>query len=271
MSWLQCILYGLIMGISEFIPVSSSAQSRILLQLFGASGSDPLRSLVVHIGAIVAFIIIWRMPLDRFLPNTVPGRGNSRNFRRPVVDAETRFIKAAILPMLGVMLLSLFVSNTTSSLMFVMLLIVNGIMLYLPGRMLQGNKGARAMSSIDAWLIGAAGALSIIPGLSRIGLQISVAQICGADRKHALNWGYALSVPALLLLICIDFVSLLFGGASIAFSTGIFGYLLLAVFSFTGSALATYFTRNFIIHRGLSTYAYYSWGSALFVFILYLL
>lgn len=268
MSWLQAILYGLIMGISEFIPVSSAAQSRILQLLFGATANDPLRDLIVHISALCAFFVVWRSPLDALL--SAPGKPRGRG-RHSVGNAQSQFIKAAMLPMLIVMLISIYLSPKVDSVLTAVFLVVNGIILYLPERMLQGNKTARSMAAFDAWIIGGAGALCVIPGFSRIGMCISAAQMRGADRKNALNWAYILSIPAMLLFIGADIAGLIFGNGSIQLSTGLLGYLLLAVFSFAGCCLSVYFVRNFIIHRGLSIYAYYSWGSALYVFILYLL
>ena len=266
MSWLQCLLYGFIMGISEFIPVSSAAQSQILQNLFGLPGNDHIRNLIIHICTLTAFFFVWKQPVDFILPTMqTPGRT-----RRTKVNAESQFIRTAAFSLLLIMLICFYFSKSTDSIRLTLMLLINGIVLYLPERMLQGNKSAGAMSVFDSWLIGAAGALSVLPGFSRMGMCISVSQMRGADRKNALNWAYILSIPALLLLIAADLAGFVFGG-QLTFSTDFAGYLVLALSTFSGGYLSLYFVRNFILHRGLSAYAYYSWGCSLFVFILYLL
>lgn len=272
MNWIQSILYGFTMGFSEFIPVSSSAQSQILQLLFGVSNHDPVRDVLVHIFSLLAFLIAWKNPLEMFLYHAQVTRHRSgkrnRNFRD---NTDARLVRGCTLPMLLAMFLIMYFSTDATLMSTALILIVNGIIIFLPERMLQGNKSSGGMSVLDSWVIGIASALSVIPGFSRMGLGISVAQMRGAGRKHALNWIYMLSVPALVLLICADIAGLTFGAQKIVLSTGFLGYLLITVSSFAGSYLAVYFMRNIILNRGLNTFAYYSWGAALFIFILYLL
>lgn len=272
MNWFVCILYGLIQGITEFIPVPSGAQGYILQFLFGAPHTDAVRELIVHIFSLIAFLVAWRNPLGIIRNNTRLAYARSgRHGKRVQENADSRFVRAAAIPMLLTMILAYYFVRNVSMIPMALLLVVNGIVLYLPERMLQGNKTSWSMSAFDAWLVGISGALSVIPGFSRIGMIISASQIRGADRKNALNWSYMLSVPALLLLIGADLVSIVFAGQTLTLSTGFGGYLLMAASSFAGSYLSVYFLRNMILHRSMSTFAYYSWGAALFTFILYLL
>jgi undecaprenyl-diphosphatase len=272
MDWLQSIIYGFVMGFSELIPVSSSAQNLILRQLFGASENDAFRELLIHIFSLSAFIFAWRGSLKVFQDRRYIARSRRG---RSVVDynrnSDSRFVRAAVFPMLMVMIISLNFNNGNNLIRTAILLIVNGIVLYIPERILQGNKSARSMSSMDAWLVGIFSAVSVIPGFSRIGMGIAISQIRGADRKNALNWAYMLSIPALMLLIAGDLVTIIFSGQGIVFSTGFGGYLLISIFAFVGSYLAVYLMRSLILLRGLLAFAYYSWGAALFLFILYLL
>lgn len=271
MNWFECIIYGLVSGFSEFIPVSASAQGQILQQLFGATGNDAVRDLLIHIFALIAFLIAWRNPLEAFRQNAYLAQRRSRYGRRNRENSDTRFVRSCTVPMLLIMLLCFYFKGQKSLTTTAVVLFINGIVLYLPERMLRGNKSARGMSALDAWIVGAVGALSVIPGFSRVGLSLSASQILGADKKHSMNWAYMLCVPALLLLIGADLVAIVFGGQSLQLSTGFFGYLLISFFSFAGSYLSMYLMQNIILHRSMSAFAYYSWGSALFAFILYLL
>lgn len=272
MNWFESIVYGFVMGFSEFIPISSRAQGLILQQLFGTGDNDFVRDLIVHLFALSAFFVAWKSPLEAFRFNTQPLHSPRKRHGVGLrQNRDSRFVRAAIIPMLLAMILSLYFWGTLSTGPVVVLLLINGIILYLPERMLHGNKNASGMSTMDAWLIGAVSAISVIPGFSRMGLGISIAQMRGADRKHALNWAYLLSVPAVLVLIVSDFVNMTFGAQLLVLSTNFWGYLLLSISAFAGSYLSVYFMRNVVLHHGLCAFSYYSWGAALFMFILYLL
>ena len=272
MNWIQCVLYGLTIGFSEFIPVSSSAQAQILQTLFGSQNNDFLRNILIHISSLIAFVVAWKGSIEVFSHNVMLSRRRRGGYGRENKEvSDLRLIRAATIPMLLTMILCFYFSEKSVSTSMILLLLLGGIILYLPERMMQGNKTARAMSNLDAWTIGAATALSVIPGFSRIGMTISIAQMRGADKRNALNWAYMLSIPALLLLIGGDLVNLIFNAQSMTLSTGFGGYLLMMVSAFAGTYASVYFMRNIIINRGMIGFAYYSWGAALFGFILYLL
>lgn len=272
-NWLESIIYGFIMSFAEFLPISSHAQGHILQQIIGAGRHDYLRDLLVHIFTLAAFFVAWKKPLEPFRFNNPSlyhsrSRHSNRDFRQ---NRDSRFVRASIIPMLLVMILSFYFWRSPGTISVVILLMINGVIMYLSERMLHGNKHAGLMSSMDAWLLGSVCAIGVIPGFSRMGLGIAVAQMRGADRKHAVNWVYLLSVPALLLLIGFDLVNLTFGSQLLVLSSNFWGYLLLSISSFAGSYLSVYFMRNIVLHHGLCAFSYYSWGAALFMFILYLL
>ena len=271
MNWFQSLLYGFVCGFSEFIPVSASAQGQILQQLFGATGNDAVRDLLIHIFSLFAFMIAWRNPMEAIRRDTYQPAHKAGYGRITGENPDSRFVRACAIPMLLTMVLCFYFKGTDSLTSTAVVLLVNGIILYVPERILRGNKSARSMSSMDAWIVGAASALCVVPGFSRVGMGLSAAQILGADKKHGMNWAYMLSVPALLLMISVNLVSMIFGGQSLLLTTGFGGYLLISIFSFVGSYLSVYLMKNIILHRASTVFAYYSWGSALFAFILYLL
>ena len=271
MNWLQSILYGLVLGFGEFIPVANGAQTQILQQIFGSMVNDPLRELLVHLFSLAAFILVWRNPLETLRRDSrMIQRGTQMHRQVYRGSADSGFVRAAAIPMLifMIVLMSLYRGDANWTMI---ILLINGMILYLPERMLQGNKTAKAMSPLDGLLFGLASALSIIPGISRVGMGMSIGIMRGADRKHTLNWAYLLSVPALLLFIGRDLTGLIFASNAVTLSTGFLGYLLLSLSSFAGAYLSVFLMRNLIIHRGLHGFAYYSWGAALFSFVLYLL
>ena len=151
-----------------------------------------------------------------------------------------------------------------------LMLLINGIILYLPERMMQGNKNASGMSPFDSYLLGLCGGLSILSGFSGVGLILSAAISRGADRQKAWNWAILLMFPALAAEGVLDIVDLISGSGAAAGFGHFFHYLLAGVFAFAAARGGIALMKKLIKSRNLSIFAYYCWGAALFSFLLYL-
>lgn len=275
MNLLESLLYGLISGLAEFLPISSQAHQSIVLQIFGLRQRDPLLDLLAHIAMIAALYfgnqaLISRLARERQL-STQLRRSRSRSAAIRA-QYDIRLIRSAALPMLAVLLLYFATNSMEFQPVYVCLfLVINGIILLTADHMRQGNKDARTMSGFDGMLMGTVSALSALPGISRIGTCISVSTGRGADRQHSINWALLLSVPALILFVIFDFVSLIRIGVSGISFLVILGYLIAALASFLASYLGILLIRLVAERAGFAAFAYYSWGAALFTFILYLI
>lgn len=271
MSLLQSVLYGLISGFSELLPVSSQAHQAIMLRLFGADAREPLLDLLVHLSILFALFtgcrsLISRLQRERGLES------RSRRRNKSAGTYELRLIRSAALPMLLVFLIYIstrrYENNMTKLALF---FVINGIALIIPEHSRQANKDARLMSGLDAIVMGVLGGLSALPGISRIGAISSYGLLRGADRQRVTNWALLLSIPALALLCMIDLVLIFVSGVgSITFLT-IVGYILSAGAAYLGAYLSIIFIRFLTVRSGYSAFAYYSWGAALFAMILYLI
>lgn len=271
MNWLQGILLGVITGISEFFPISAPAHKELMKHLVGAKGNDPILDLLCSLAALLALLTANRsffemLRRDQRLTERHSRVKNNRGSR------DLRVVKKAMLPMIfGYIFLTYISNNIVSFPVISALLLINGIILFLPTRMLQGNKDARSMSALDSLLLGLTGAISALPGFSRIALQTTVVRIRGADSTHALNWALLLSIPALITTTAISLLALATGFNGIRFSCGFFTYLLVFLGTYIGSYLSIFFVKILAHRNNLSLFAYYSWGAALFVFIMYLI
>jgi undecaprenyl-diphosphatase len=159
------------------------------------------------------------------------------------------------------------VSNLLTAAAF---LLINGIILFASGRMMQGNKDVRSMTYLDSLLMGAVASLSAFSGVSRVGCVTSVAIARGADRQNSLNWAFLISIPALLLLMAIDVVQIFAGGVAINFWGSFFTYLLSAGAAYLGGLYSIKFMKFLTVRVGFSGFSYYCWGASLFSFLLYL-
>lgn len=255
MNWLEYLIYGLISGLSEFLPISSSAHQMLLRNLFGVTGNNALHDLVVHLAALAAFIL-----LKRYITT-----GSRRSF----TYADKRHLKTAMIPVIiGAVFYPIIKSWNIGFSMLAAFLTLNGLILFIPSRMINGNKTANALSGFDSVLIGTGAALGALPGISRMSGILSGASIRGADHNNALRWSVYLSIPAVMIMAIMDIISL---GATAAYSVHFFGLLLSITGVMLGILLGYSIMRFLAVKAGFTVFAYYSWGAALFSFILYLL
>lgn len=268
MSFLESLIYGLISGLSEFFPISSPAHQQLIKQLFGAQTQTPVQDLFVHIGLLVAVMFSCKTYLELGRRERYIQRRRSRHTRQPH-QYDRNLVRQAAFPMLiGILALRFILNLHDTLLLSAIFLLLNGIILFIPERMIQGNKNARHMSSFDSLLIGASGALSAFCGISRIGSTYSVSVARGAAKKHALNWSILLSLFALSMLAFIDVVAIF------TTHTAIWPNLLSGIFSgvtaYLGGVISISIMR-FIINRPATTeFSYYCWGVGLLSFVLYL-
>lgn len=271
LNWLESIFYGLISGIAEFMPISSKAHQSVWLHLCGSDMMDPVRNLLVHVGLFLALYANLKTTLDN-LRRDGRLRAGKRNYpyrSRGLYDV--RLVKNASLPMLiGLLVFTYAFKAEENLLLTAIFFVLNGIIIFLPGRMLQGNKDANSMSFFDSILLGVSGALSAFPGLSRIGCTTSTAIARGASRQNASYWALLLSIPALIILIGLDLLGIITFAASIPFWQSFPSYILSALFAYIGGYLGIRIMKFLSVRVGFSGFAYYSWGAGLFTFLLYL-
>lgn len=260
MNILECFLYGLISGFAEILPVSGAAHQALLVRLFGVDGNPALLNLLIHL-AVMAVLIYSCLPEIRQL------RGTRVRGKRLRTGADLRLVKTAAVPLLLGFFLVPYVHFLGETLpLLTLMLLLNGLILYFPSRVLRGNKDAGAMSGWDSLLIGLSGVLGVVPGISRIGALHSTASVRGAERQHGLKWALLLSIPALAVLLAMD----LFALRNVGAVAGFFGSVLAAAAAGAGAFLGIKLLRYLAVKTGFSGFAFYCWGAALFSFVIYL-
>lgn len=271
MNWIQSLIYGLVSGLSEFLPISSHGHQSLLIQLFGMDTRDPIRDLVVHLSLLLALYTGCRTIIEQLRREQNLKVHNRRNHRTTHGVLELRLIKNAAIPMLiGMLLLSYGRKTDINLLTLSLFFLINGIILFIPSRMMQGNKDARTMSGLDSLITGCAAAFSALSGISRIATTTSVTLARGADRQKALTWALLLSIPALIALLGIDLIHIVSQFGQIHFWANFLGYFLSGVTAFCGGIIGIDFIKFLTVRTGYTAFAYYSWGAALLSFLLYL-
>ena len=272
MNWLQSLLYGLLAGAAEFLPVSSEAHRDFLANLFGVDVS-PIVDLLIHLGVLAALVIscipqLTRLRRERALLSIPP----KRRKRQPDTTAlnNLRFLRVALVPMVLGFVAWPFTHSLTQSLWFsALMLTINGIVLYIAPYVPQGNKDASTVSGLDGLLMGLGAALAMLPGLSRIAAFTTSGILRGCQRRYALDMVLLLCIPALIVLILFDVYFIIAGGVAVT-GAWILSGVLAMVIAAPVAYLCIMFLRFLSVKVGFSGFAYYSWGAAMFIFILYL-
>lgn len=273
LNWLHSIIFGLVSGITELLPVSAPAHEALVTKLFGMADS-PLLRMLVHTAVLSALYLTLRESVSRILQERTLARIPPRRRRKPldpVLIRDLRLLRTAVIVMALGFVAAYFLKDIQMDLSRIaVFLLINGVMLYIPGHMPHGNKDSRSMTPMDGTLLGISAAVGILPGISRIGAVVSTAVGRGADKEQALRWALLLDQAALLFVIGFDAYALIAAGlGALSFHTII--CCVLACAAAFGGAMAGIRVMKFLAFRtGFSGFAYYSWGAALFAFLMYL-
>ncbi len=202
------ILLGLIQGVTEFLPVSSSAHLCLLQQLFpGQLGeeSDLLFDVLLHMATLAAvcgayrqdvrgiLLEVWHMGTNPFR------RRENRSAPQPSARRLLLLLLLGSLPLGPAALVAHWVERLCGSMLFIGLaLLCTGLLLRLSDCLPAGRKTLDRAKPADALLTGLVQALAVLPGLSRSGSTVTAGLACGLERKNAVEFSFLLSIPAIL-------------------------------------------------------------------------
>ena len=189
MSYLMAILLGLVQGVAEFLPISSSGHLTLLQHFFQMEEVDNLYNILLHFATLIAVCVVyWRDIVEmveeffRALASLFTKRGN-RETPPPPARRLVMLVIVGTLPLFLVLPIEGLVEGLGNSPVFVSCaLIVTGFVLFFSDRMAKGHKTERTARLSDALLVGVAQGLASIPGLSRSGTTISAGMALGLDR-----------------------------------------------------------------------------------------
>ena len=206
MTLLNALILGLIQGVAEFLPISSSGHLSIAQNLLGlgVEGTDDVFfDVLLHLGTLAAvFAAYWgdvkEMVLEffRLLRDIAGGRTPEHipSARRLIL-----LIVAGTLPLFLILPVKDAVEGLYANTFFVGLaLLVTGLLLYLCDRVRKGRKNERTATLADVLLVGAGQAVATCPGISRSGMTICMGCFRGFERRVAVRFAFLLSIPAVL-------------------------------------------------------------------------
>ncbi|CAB4731668.1 MAG: undecaprenyl-diphosphate phosphatase [Actinobacteria bacterium] len=195
----EAVILGLIQGLTEFLPISSSAHLRIFPEMFGWGDPGAAFTAVIQIGTELAVLIYFRKDIVRIASMWL--RSLVKPEYRGHLDARMGwYIIIGSLPIvvLGVLLKDLIERDFRSLWLIGTTLIVLGIVLGIADRLGSTDKQLRQITARDAVLMGLAQACALVPGVSRSGATLSMGRFLGYDREAATRYAFLLAIPAVV-------------------------------------------------------------------------
>ena len=206
MTYFEAVILGLVQGLAEFLPISSSGHLALLQQWFDIDENKVLLfAVLLHVGTLISvFIVYWKdiweliVELCLTIKDLLTGKG-LRLEERPVRKLGVMIIVATIpTAIIGILFNDLFDKLYTSVLPIGIGLIITGFLLVLAERTGNSNRGIDKMNFRNALFIGTVQGIAICPGISRSGSTLFGSLICNLDRKFAVKFVFLISIPSIL-------------------------------------------------------------------------
>ena len=209
MTYISSVLMGILQGVAEFLPISSSGHLALFQHFFSVENYEETQmffTVLLHLGTLISvFVYYWQDVLDLIrefflgLAALFSRHGEHERGTPPPARRLVLLIIVATLPLFLILPVKDLVEGAMSNVHFVSAaLLVTGFILWFSDRMARGRKIARNATVLDAFLVGVAQALGTLPGISRSGITISAGMLRGFDRTFAVRFSFLMSMPAVL-------------------------------------------------------------------------
>lgn len=272
LNWLQSILFGLVSGAADIIPVSGQAHRLLLLKFFGVNQMPNLLALLLHMSVAAALYLSSQGQFVRMNRARALARIPKKKRKRPL---DTRsmmdwsLIKTMLVPtVIGLLLNSRVRGWSVNMFLIAGMLFVNGLILYIPQFLPTSNRDSRTLTRLEGVLMGLGAGASVLPGISTVGIMVSIASVCGIERLYGLNMTFIVKLFFLIGLMVYDVLAIITDGLGGLTVMLLAQYLFTGLLSFGASMFAIRLLRRLAPEHGFHTFGVYCWGLALFTFIL---
>ena len=251
MNIIQAIILGIVQGLTEFLPVSSSGHLAIIQNLFHINTDGGLLfDVLLHIGTLIAIFLVFWKDIVKLVIEFFGIIGDFfRRFSDPdlivLSSAYRKFVLLIIVSTIPTGILGYvgrhFVAYASSTLIIPGIgLIITAILLFICDRIGDGRNGIKKISYLNAFEIGMAQGVATIPGISRSGATISVGLILGIKKETAVKYSFIMSIPAVIGAAVLEIKDA--GGTTVTVST-----VVAYVVGMIVSAVVGYFAIRFMI------------------------
>ena len=274
----SAILLGIVQGVAEFLPISSSGHLATLQNLFALSAGEEhmFFDVLLHLGTLISICVCYWGDIVAMVREVfIVLRGGRKADGTPVTQplGAARLFLMIVVGTLPLFLV-LPINDSVEQLYYItpfigVVLLLTGCMLFVSDRMTPGKKTERNMRFRDALIIGLCQCVATIPGLSRSGTTITAGIAAGLDRKFAMKYSFLLSLPAVLGANLLSLIKAL-TEESIDASL-IPAYLIGMLFAMLSGIAAILLMKLIARKSKFGWFAYYCWGAGALTIILSLI
>jgi undecaprenyl-diphosphatase len=255
-SWFEAIVLGTVQGLTEFLPISSTAHLRIVPAFVGWEDPGAAFTAVIQLGTTLAVLIYFRDDLWRFA--TAWFRSLRDPAERRSLDARMGWyliIATVPIAILGLAFHNQIESGARDLYLIGTVLIVFAIVMLWADRTGPKVRDERSLGLRDAVVVGLAQACALVPGVSRSGATISAGLLLGMKRETAARFSFLLSTPAIVLAALFEMRGIASGSKTVHASTG--AVLIAIVFAFIFGYLSIAFLLRFLARHSLVPFVAY--------------
>ncbi len=254
MEYLKFILYGIIQGLTEFIPVSSTAHLKVISFFFGIEDPGYSLSAIIQLGSV--FALIWYFRND-FLK--LRSQSSKKKFNHLF---HKKLLRSILIGTVPIVLLGWSIKNFVpyffdvtfrSNLSIALVSFLMAFFMFIADSSKKGSINLNNHKYSNSFLIGLFQALAIFPGVSRSGVTISTALVSGWEREDAAKFSFLLGIPAITLAAVVEFITSFGDFSSFTFFPLIVGLTT----TFVSSLLAIDFLLKYFSSNGLKLFIVY--------------
>ena len=252
MDWIQALILGVVQGLTEYLPVSSSGHLTIISSFFGIDGADNLQfTVAVHVATVLSTLVILWKEIDWIL----------KGLFKFEMNEETKYALNILVSMIPVGIVGLFFKDRVEEAFGSGLLIV-GVMLIVTAVLLTFSYLAKPrvkehLSLWDAFVIGVAQACAVLPGLSRSGSTIATGLMLGNKKEKMAQFSFLMVIPPILGEALLDILKAANGEDVIADSIGTFPLAVGFLAAFLSGCFACKLMINIVKKGKLLYFGYY--------------
>ena len=203
--WMAIVL-GVVQGVAEFLPISSSGHLSLLQYFFSMEEPDALYNILLHFATLVAVCVVYRRDIAgmiveffRLLAALFSKTGRREAGGPPEARRMILLLIVGTLPLFAVLPIKDTIESLGDNMYFVAFaLLATGCLLFASDRVRRGRKTEKSATMLDALLVGVGQAVATCPGISRSGTTITAGCFVGFDRKFAVRYSFLMSIPAIL-------------------------------------------------------------------------
>lgn len=252
MTWFEIIILAIIQGITEFLPISSSAHLILPAEVLGWRNQGLAFDVAVHVGSLLAVIIYFRSDIGKL---TVGWLSHGLTKQQTTESRLAWWVIIATIPgvIFGYMMKDWIALNARTALVIAITTIVFGLLLWYADVKAKQNKSIEKIGLKETLIIGLAQACAIIPGTSRSGITMTAGLMLGLDRESTARFSFLLSIPIILGAGLLSVLDLLENVAKVSWMELLYG----AAFSFVAAYLCIFLFLNWISRIGMLPFVIY--------------